>query len=255
MTLFQKHFVDRWSVRIKIARRRYRSATSITTSNSNTPMWLSCTPTWRRGTGSSCSWETFTWTKFSASWFSSCWTEGTVLYSLRGELTRRCAHMLSSTKWVHRRRLVCFRKKSLYSLQGSDVQPVFIAMACKVSDFHRSLEPNTPQENLRGCKCHLGTQKILLWVGSSIATKLSYTIAVSTQSNDVRMKYYGPILTIGNSYRDLCVGGKGLVLSHYHIMGMSRHNSKVVVDIVIHEAHDVASHWRYWWKCERLSGD
>lgn len=77
--------------------------------------------------------------------------------------------------------------------------------------------------------------KIILWAASNVVCKYSYTIAASTISEDVRVKYYGPILQLGKSPAKLCLEGQGLVLSHFHAIGMSDFGSKPLhLDVIIH---------------------
>lgn len=77
--------------------------------------------------------------------------------------------------------------------------------------------------------------KIIIWVASNIATNLSYTIAASTLSMNVRQKYFGPMVTLGEDAIELCKTGECLTLSHFHINGMSENGRKpLALDVVIH---------------------
>ncbi|KAG5894305.1 hypothetical protein JTB14_015545 [Gonioctena quinquepunctata] len=77
--------------------------------------------------------------------------------------------------------------------------------------------------------------QILIWVASNIFTNLSYTVAASTLSNKIRQKYYGPMLTLGDNPMEMCKEGKGLILTHFHVNGMSEDGTKpLAIDVVIH---------------------
>ncbi|XP_023012039.2 uncharacterized protein isoform X1 [Leptinotarsa decemlineata] len=77
--------------------------------------------------------------------------------------------------------------------------------------------------------------QIIIWVASNIFTSLSYTVAASTLSNKIRQKYFGPILTLGDNPMELCKEGTGLILTHYHVNGMSENGTKpLAIDVVIH---------------------
>lgn len=77
--------------------------------------------------------------------------------------------------------------------------------------------------------------KIIIWLASNIYTNLSYTIAASTLSNKIRQKYFGPMLTLGDSPLELCRNGMCLILTHYHVNGMTENGTKPLsLDVVIH---------------------
>lgn len=77
--------------------------------------------------------------------------------------------------------------------------------------------------------------KIIIWVASNIPTNLSYTVAVSTISMNIRQKYFGPMVTLGQDPVDVCKEGECLTLSHFHVNGMSENGAKpLALDVVIH---------------------
>ncbi|XP_072396892.1 uncharacterized protein [Diabrotica undecimpunctata] len=78
-------------------------------------------------------------------------------------------------------------------------------------------------------------EKVMIWLASNVYTSLSYTVAASTLSNKIRQKYYGPLLTLGDTAADLCRNGTCLILTYYHVRVMSENGSKPLsLDIVIH---------------------
>ncbi|CAG9859388.1 unnamed protein product [Phyllotreta striolata] len=77
--------------------------------------------------------------------------------------------------------------------------------------------------------------KIIIWLASNVYTNLSYTVAASTLSNKIRQKYFGPMSTLGGSPLELCKNGKCLILSHYHVNGMTENGRKpLALDVVVH---------------------
>lgn len=75
-------------------------------------------------------------------------------------------------------------------------------------------------------------------MASNIPTKYYYTLAISTVSNSVRLKYFGPLLTLKEDHEKLCEEGQGLILSQNHIIGMTDAGQKhLILDIIIHEEH------------------
>lgn len=81
----------------------------------------------------------------------------------------------------------------------------------------------------------LPTDKIIIWVASNIATNLSYTVAVSTLSMNVRQKYFGPMISLGEDPIEICGEGDCLTLSHFHVNRMSENGIKpLALDVVIH---------------------
>lgn len=77
--------------------------------------------------------------------------------------------------------------------------------------------------------------KIIIWVASNITTNLSYTVAASTVSMNVRQKYYGPVITLGEDPIEICREGECLTLTHFHVNGMSEYGAKpLALDVVIH---------------------
>lgn len=77
--------------------------------------------------------------------------------------------------------------------------------------------------------------KIIIWVASNITMNLSYTVAASTLSMNIRQKYFGPMATLGEDPLEICKEGECLTLSHFHINGMSEYGAKpLALDVVIH---------------------
>jgi hypothetical protein len=77
--------------------------------------------------------------------------------------------------------------------------------------------------------------KIIIWMASNVVCDYSYTVAVSTVSEDIRVKYYGPVLQLGNSPKKLCMEGHCLILSHFHFLGMSENGLKPLqLDVIVH---------------------
>lgn len=80
------------------------------------------------------------------------------------------------------------------------------------------------------------SDKIIIWVSSNVITNYSYTVAVSNVSDDVRIKYYGPVLQLGQSSSEICTTGQCLILSHFHFIGMSENGHKPLhLNVIIHE--------------------
>ncbi|EFA07351.1 uncharacterized protein LOC103314849 [Tribolium castaneum] len=77
--------------------------------------------------------------------------------------------------------------------------------------------------------------KIIIWTASNVLCDYSYTVAVSTVTENVRVKHYGPILQLGGSTKTLCMEGQCLILSHFHFMGMSENGIRPLrLDVIIH---------------------
>ncbi|XP_044263701.1 uncharacterized protein LOC123010691 [Tribolium madens] len=77
--------------------------------------------------------------------------------------------------------------------------------------------------------------KIIIWTASNVLCDFSYTVAVSTITENVRVKHYGPVLQLGNNPQTLCMEGQCLILSHFHFLGMSDNGLKPLrLDVIIH---------------------
>ncbi|KAJ8941019.1 hypothetical protein NQ318_006448 [Aromia moschata] len=139
----------------------------------------------------------------------------------------------------------CSRTHLQYS---AEPRPVMILLATRISACELA-----KQELVHDCMCEasetevdssktfvqhdilLPDDKIIIWMASNICTNLNYTVAVSTLSNKIRQKYFGPMLTLGDSPIDLWREGSCLILTHFHINGMSENGVKpLALDVVIH---------------------
>lgn len=79
------------------------------------------------------------------------------------------------------------------------------------------------------------TDRIVIWVASNIQTNLSYTIAVSTKSNKIRQKYFGPVSTLDCKGEELCKNGECLMMTNFHVNRMSNDGTKsLLLDVVLH---------------------
>lgn len=77
--------------------------------------------------------------------------------------------------------------------------------------------------------------KIIFWIASNIPTRSKYTLAISTPCKAIRLKYFGPILPVSEDGVKLCEDGKGLILGHTHLIGMTDNGKKsLTFDIVLH---------------------
>ncbi|KAF7266993.1 hypothetical protein GWI33_019737 [Rhynchophorus ferrugineus] len=77
--------------------------------------------------------------------------------------------------------------------------------------------------------------KIIVWIASNFNTNLSYTVAVSTLNNNIRQKYYGPLLTLNENPTSLCKEGRCLILTHYHCNTMTDNGKNdLCLDVVVH---------------------
>ncbi|CAH0557215.1 unnamed protein product [Brassicogethes aeneus] len=123
--------------------------------------------------------------------------------------------------------------------------PVFFLLARRIPAYHIK----NPDENIhdilesyeddeKKLDFFKAGDKIILWIACNIpGAKLSYTIAASTISNDIRLKYYGPLLSISNhSPAELCKTANCLIISHWHCYKFIGGGARdVPVDVVIHE--------------------
>lgn len=77
--------------------------------------------------------------------------------------------------------------------------------------------------------------KMVVWVSSNLSCLHNYTIAASTSTENIRLKYYGPITHLSTSTEELYNKGRCLILSHYHVLGMSENFTKnLKLDVIIH---------------------
>ncbi|CAH1117860.1 unnamed protein product [Phaedon cochleariae] len=149
----------------------------------------------------------------------------------------------------------CYCSKT--NLQSSDVKPVMVLLAGRIAACHlnhiddKKYQPSSDddladtdeEETIISSGTYVEAtphilgkhDKIVIWVASNVITNLSYTVAASTLSNKIRQKFFGPILALGDGPVDVCKAGTGLILTHYHVNGMSENGSKpLAVDVVIH---------------------
>lgn len=82
-------------------------------------------------------------------------------------------------------------------------------------------------------------ERVFFYVTSNVIGNYSYTIAISSPIQSVRVKYFGPLLSVNEDFRKLCEEGKGLVLNHHQINGMSNYCCcPVNLDLILHERED-----------------
>ncbi|KAJ8972078.1 hypothetical protein NQ314_000391 [Rhamnusium bicolor] len=125
-------------------------------------------------------------------------------------------------------------------------KPVMVLLATRVAGYELakeeiegmygdSVEEFDCSKTYNESELLLRDDQIIIWMASNVFTNLSYTVAASTLSNKIRQKYFGPMLTLGENPVELCSNGNGLILSHFHINGMSENGTKpLALDVVIH---------------------
>lgn len=130
-------------------------------------------------------------------------------------------------------------------------KPVLVVMATRLqlSQHEKSFDVGDDNEDFCDCVTYPPAERLFVWIASNIVTKFSYTLAVSTQCNGIRVKYFGPLLTLNENCKTLCMEGKGLILSEDHLMGMSENRTKpLILDILVHGGDD-SSFTSWWWFC------
>ncbi|XP_030747924.1 uncharacterized protein LOC115876329 [Sitophilus oryzae] len=135
-------------------------------------------------------------------------------------------------------------KLNLPKLPSEDHEPIVIVMATRISNVHLTENPddeetteNDAEERYRDDDSEVfsSSDKIMVWVGSNFNTNLNYTVAVSTLDNNIRQKYYGPIMTLNESPTKICQGGQCLILTNLHCNAMTEQGKKqLLLDVVIH---------------------
>lgn len=120
------------------------------------------------------------------------------------------------------------------------VNPSIVAIITKLASYEEYLHGEDDDDNTSEYSNPCSpTDKIFIWVSSNIPNKYYYTLAVSTVCNSIRLKYYGPMLTLTEDYEKLCENGQGLILSQNHIMGMTDNGQKPLkLDVLIHEEYE-----------------
>ncbi|XP_057666513.1 uncharacterized protein LOC130900136 isoform X1 [Diorhabda carinulata] len=134
-------------------------------------------------------------------------------------------------------------------LQNSNAKPMMVLLATRITNSEISLfdENVTCQitETLDGSNTTLAYEednnltspldRIVIWMSSNILTNLNYTVAASTLSNQIRQKYFGPMLLLGDIPMDIFRNGTCLILTHHHLSEMTRSgNEPLALDVVIH---------------------
>ncbi|KAI4464351.1 hypothetical protein MML48_3g00009141 [Holotrichia oblita] len=135
-------------------------------------------------------------------------------------------------------RTICEKSSNLVP-----TRPVLVVMATRLelSQHEKPFEKIDDTANMCDCLCQPPSERIFVWIASNIVTKFSYTLAVSTQCNGIRVKYYGPLLTLNENYRSLSAEGKGLILSENQLSGMSGNGTKpLILDILIHSTEEAS---------------
>ncbi|GJQ86698.1 hypothetical protein Trydic_g14774 [Trypoxylus dichotomus] len=133
-------------------------------------------------------------------------------------------------------RTLCEKRSNL-----TPARPVLVVMASRLqlSQHEKPYGSTNDAEDFCDCVTYPPAERLFVWIASNIVTKFSYTLAISTQSNSIRVKYYGPLLTLNENCRTLCVEGKGLILSANHLVGMSENRIKpLILDILIHSTEE-----------------
>ncbi|XP_071053102.1 uncharacterized protein [Onthophagus taurus] len=82
---------------------------------------------------------------------------------------------------------------------------------------------------------YVPAEKYFVWVASNLVTNFNYTLALSSQCNRLRVKYFGPLTSLNENFRSMCLQNKGLILTEDRIKGMTGGFQKpLVLDILIH---------------------
>ncbi|XP_044752863.1 uncharacterized protein LOC123312479 isoform X2 [Coccinella septempunctata] len=75
----------------------------------------------------------------------------------------------------------------------------------------------------------------IFWLGLNVSTNLSYTLAISTLDNEIRLKYFGPVVHLEEDPVKLWANGKCLLLNRFQIERMSENFHKNLnLDIIIY---------------------
>ncbi|KAL1497027.1 hypothetical protein ABEB36_008056 [Hypothenemus hampei] len=105
-----------------------------------------------------------------------------------------------------------------------DQKPIMIVMASRIADVHIISDDEEDKHDSQDVVTHnqeddgvfTTGDRIIVWLASNTQTILSYTVAVSTLDNNIRQKFYGPMLTISEPAEKLCKEGHCLILTHFH---------------------------------------
>ncbi|ENN81501.1 hypothetical protein HUJ04_002785 [Dendroctonus ponderosae] len=133
-------------------------------------------------------------------------------------------------------------RMALPSLHPEEQKPIMILMSSRIADLHLTPEdaeevhqnPQVPDGHSQEEVFRKG-ERIIVWLASNILTNLSYTVAVSTMDNEIRQKFFGPMLTLNESAAKVCKEGNCLILTHFHCNGMTEHGAKpLALDVVVH---------------------
>ncbi|KAJ8969619.1 hypothetical protein NQ317_005530, partial [Molorchus minor] len=140
------------------------------------------------------------------------------------------------------------RSYSRTNVRSADARPVMLLLATRIAgedlaklEYEYNESDDSSGSDMDSAKTFIQNDilllhdKIVIWMASNIPLNLSYTVAASTLSNKIRQKYFGPLLTLGDNPIDLWREGSGLILTHFHINGMSENGTKpLALDVVIH---------------------
>lgn len=109
-----------------------------------------------------------------------------------------------------------------------------IAFKPSIEDLKATFQTREEKED-RALLSQAAYDKIIVWISSNLPCLQNYTIAASTNAEDIRLKYYGPVTHLSSSSTELFNKGQCLILSHYHFIGMTDNFTKTLkLDIIIH---------------------
>lgn len=127
-------------------------------------------------------------------------------------------------------------------VNGEIIKPSLMLLASRLAPSQHCDEDDDDTEPLDTVYENYHTEggcasedKIIIWLASNIAVKLSYTVAVSTTCNSIRLKYFGPLLTLKAHPRKLLAEGRAMILNYHQFMRMTENGQKhLVLHVIVH---------------------
>ncbi|KAF5288922.1 hypothetical protein FQA39_LY03801 [Lamprigera yunnana] len=117
------------------------------------------------------------------------------------------------------------------------VDPTLLIMASNIMniELQDDFEDNDYRKEIKDYSC-FHFDNVIFWIASNIVTNSKYTLALSTLSKTIRIKYYGFLSQINESCLKLNEEGKGLILHHLQILKMTNHGQNPLsLDFIIHK--------------------
>ncbi|KAL3283020.1 hypothetical protein HHI36_006177 [Cryptolaemus montrouzieri] len=118
-----------------------------------------------------------------------------------------------------------------------DAQACLIVLATRLTDYDVEEKQCKDEKNRHHRSNEVNdSDKWIFWLGSNISINLSYTIAISSLDNEMRLKYFGPVLHIEEKPLKLWQDGRCLLMNKYQIERMSDNfQKKLSLDVIVYQ--------------------